>query len=102
MRAGFKNSIVIERTTKAKLGVSASADGHYLAARRLVLQLATSIERGTRWVLTAPNTPPTWERAGHQVEEFLEQLLPHGGSWPKRHSVLIIDNASFHRGERIQ
>jgi phage tail sheath protein FI len=60
------------------LGVSASADGRYLAARRLVLQLVTSVERGTRWVLAAPNVPQTWERAGRQVEEFLEQLRLEG------------------------
>jgi len=59
-------------------GVSASADGRYLAARRLALQLANSIERGTRWVLTAPNTEVTWERAGHQVEQFLESLRLEG------------------------
>lgn len=35
-------------------------------------------------------------------EEFLEQLLPLCGKWPEPHSVLIMDNASFHRGERIQ
>ncbi len=59
-------------------GVSASAEGRYLAARRLVLQLANSIERGTRWVLTAPNSALTWERAGRQIEEFLEQLRVEG------------------------
>ncbi len=59
-------------------GVSASAEGRYLAARRLALQLANSIERGTRWVLTAPRTPQTWERAGHQIEEFLESLRVAG------------------------
>jgi hypothetical protein len=59
-------------------GVSASADGRYLAAHRLALQLANSIERGTRWVLTAPNTESTWERAGHQIEDFLESLRLEG------------------------
>jgi uncharacterized protein len=59
-------------------GVSASADGRYLAARRLALQLANSIERGTRWVLTASNTPQTWERAGVQVEQFLDALRAQG------------------------
>jgi len=59
-------------------GVSASADGRYLAAHRLALQLANSIERGTRWVLTAPNSRQTWERAGRQIEEFLESLRVAG------------------------
>jgi hypothetical protein len=59
-------------------GVSASAQGRYLAAHRLALQLANSIESGTRWVLTAPNTALTWERAGRQVERFLEALRVEG------------------------
>ena len=66
------------RSCTLSCGVSASADGHYLAAHRLALQLANSIERGTRWVLTAPNSPQTWERAGHQVEQFLETLRLQG------------------------
>jgi uncharacterized protein len=66
------------RSCTLSAGVSASADGHYLAARRLALQLANSIERGTRWVLTAPASPQTWERAGHQIEEFLEALRVAG------------------------
>ncbi len=59
-------------------GVSASAEGRYLAAHRLALNLANSVERGTRWVLTAPNSMPTWERAGLQVQEFLEGLRLDG------------------------
>jgi uncharacterized protein len=59
-------------------GVSASAEGRYLAAHRLALQLANSVERGTRWVIGAPNTPQTWERAGRQIEDFLESLRLEG------------------------
>jgi phage tail sheath protein FI len=59
-------------------GVSASVEGRYLAAHRLGLQLANSIERGTRWVLTAPNQTATWERAGRQIERFLESLHSEG------------------------
>jgi hypothetical protein len=59
-------------------GVSASVEGRYLAAHRLGLQLANSVERGTRWVLTAPNQPATWERAGRQIERFLESLHTEG------------------------
>jgi hypothetical protein len=66
------------RSCTLSCGVSASAEGRYLAARRLALQLANSIERGTRWVLTAPNAASTWERAGHQIEEFLESLRVEG------------------------
>ena len=38
---------------------------------------------------------------GEVFEEFLEELLPHCGRWPEPKSVLIMDNASFHRSERI-
>ncbi|RFU31130.1 hypothetical protein B7463_g5198, partial [Scytalidium lignicola] len=34
-------------------------------------------------------------------EEFIEQLLPSCGKWPEKHSVLVMDNASFHHSERI-
>ncbi|MFI4927818.1 MAG: hypothetical protein ACHP7E_09050, partial [Burkholderiales bacterium] len=66
------------RSCTLSCGVSASADGGYLAARRLALQLANSIERGTRWVLTAPNVPQTWAQAGRQIEAFLESLRVAG------------------------
>jgi hypothetical protein len=59
-------------------GVSATREGRYLAAHRLGLQLANSVERGTRWVLTAANAPPTWERARRQIEDFLESLHAQG------------------------
>src|SRR5262249_4411230 len=48
--------------TLAAGGVGAS-DWKYLAARRLALFIASSIEQGTRWVLMEPNIPSTWERA---------------------------------------
>ena len=35
-------------------------------------------------------------------EDFIEQLLPHCGRWPEPESVLVMDNASFHRTERIE
>jgi transposase len=35
-------------------------------------------------------------------EDFIEQFLHHCGRWPEPYSVLIMDNASFHRGERVQ
>jgi len=39
---------------------------------------------------------------GEVFEDFIEQLLPHCGRWPERNSVLVMDNASFHRTERIK
>lgn len=35
-------------------------------------------------------------------EDFIEQLLQHCNRWPEPKSVLIMDNASFHRTEKIQ
>jgi phage tail sheath protein FI len=63
--------------TLAAGGVGAS-DWRYLAARRLALFVASSIEQGTRWVLMEPNTPSTWERARVKVDEFLEALAQQG------------------------
>ena len=34
-------------------------------------------------------------------EDFIEQLLAHCGRWPEPKSVLVMDNASFHRSERV-
>ncbi|CZT13846.1 uncharacterized protein RAG0_17338 [Rhynchosporium agropyri] len=39
---------------------------------------------------------------GDDFKDFLEQLLPHCGKWPEPKSVLIMDNASFHRSERVE
>jgi DDE superfamily endonuclease len=35
-------------------------------------------------------------------EDFIEQLLYHCRRYPKPNSVLVMDNASFHRSERIR
>jgi transposase len=35
-------------------------------------------------------------------EDFIEQLLYHYGRFPEPKSVPVMDNASFHHGERIQ
>jgi transposase len=35
-------------------------------------------------------------------EDFIEELLLHCGKWPEEYSVLVMDNASFHRSERVQ
>jgi transposase len=34
-------------------------------------------------------------------EDFIEQLLAQCGRWPEPKSVLVIDNASFHRPKRV-
>jgi transposase len=38
----------------------------------------------------------------HEIfENFIEELLPRCGRWPQPRSVLIMDNASFHRSANI-
>lgn len=39
---------------------------------------------------------------GEIFEDFVEQLLPHCGRWPEPKSVIVMDNASFHRTERVE
>ena len=34
-------------------------------------------------------------------EDFIDELLRHCGRWPEPKSVMVMDNASFHRSERI-
>jgi hypothetical protein len=59
-------------------GGSGFPDWKYLAARRLGLWVAASVERGTRWVLLEQNGPGTWGRARSLVETFLEVLAEQG------------------------
>jgi hypothetical protein len=35
-------------------------------------------------------------------EDFIEQLLHHCERWPEPNSMLVMNNASFHRTERIE
>lgn len=57
---------------------SGSTDWKYLSARRLMLFIVNSIERGTRWVVFQRNGPELWERVRTQVENFLEALDREG------------------------
>jgi len=70
------------RSCTLSSGVSSSAEGRHLAAHRLTLQLVNSVERGTRWVLSAPNAAATWERAGQQIEHFLDTVRAEGALAP--------------------
>jgi len=54
------------------------SDWKFLAARRLSLFIAASIEQGTRWVVLEHNGPATWERARTLAETFLEALAEQG------------------------
>ena len=75
-------------------GGCAVSDWRYLEARRLALFVATSIERGTRWLLLEHQGPETWERARKLAEEFLEDLAAEGafaGNTPADSHFVICD-----------
>ena len=52
--------------------------------------MALSLHAYSRDQLTVPS------------EDFIEQLLHHCGKWPEPKSVLVMDNASFHRSAKIE
>jgi phage tail sheath protein FI len=76
-------------------GGCGASDWKYLAARRLALFVASSIEQGTRWVLMEPNIPVTWERARASVDTFLAELADEGafvGTSPDESHFAIADD----------
>jgi phage tail sheath protein FI len=84
---------LIPRTLAA--GSSGASDWKYLAARRLALFVASSIEEGTRWTVLEPNIPSTWERARSQVDAFLAALAEQGafvGTSPDESHFAIADD----------
>jgi hypothetical protein len=69
-------------------------DARLLSARRLALQLAASIERGTRWVSLEGNTARSRERVCRQVEAFLAAYADGGafaGSERNHHWFVLCD-----------
>lgn len=75
-------------------GGSGFSDWKYVAARRLGLWVAASVERGTRWVLLEQNGPATWARARSLVDTFLEVLAEQGafaGAAPRDCYFVICD-----------
>jgi len=70
------------------------SDWKYMAARRLALFIAASIEQGTRWVTLEHNSAATWERARAQVAAFLDELADQGafvGTSPDESHFAIAD-----------
>jgi hypothetical protein len=70
------------------------SDWKYLAARRLALFIAGSIEEGTRWVTLEHNGSATWERARAFTETFLDELAEQGafiGNSPDESHFVICD-----------
>jgi phage tail sheath protein FI len=84
-------------------GHSTFSDWNYLSARRLALFVASSVERGTRWMLLERNAPATWSRARSQVDAFLELLADQGafaGATPED-SYFVICDERVNRAETI-
>lgn len=97
------NTLVSTRTSSRQglssrtlgAGTRGVSDWKYLAARRLSLLVASSIEQGTRWVLLEPNIPSTWERARAAVDKFLAALARDGafaGVHPEESHFVISDD----------
>lgn len=91
--SGVAGAIHVEARTLAA-GSSGFSNWRYLSARRLALWVASSVERGTRWVLLEQNGPALWGRARALVESFLEVLAEQGafaGADPSDRYFVICD-----------
>lgn len=69
--------VAVPARTLAGPGASAP-DWRRLSLRRLAHHVVSSIERGTRWMLFAPNEPATWRRVVTQVQGFFATLEEQG------------------------
>lgn len=99
-RSNVRQGLSPRTLTGSGPGVS---DWRYLAARRLSLFVASSIEKGTRWVLMEPNIPSTWERARAQVDAFLGSLAEQGafGGNPAEDSHFAIADDRVNRDRTV-
>ena len=99
---GGARSGVSPRTLAAGGGRGVS-DWKYLAARRLALFVAASIEEGTRWVLLDHNGPPVWQRAHREVESFLAALAAQGAfaGTPDDESYFVISDERVNRPQTL-
>jgi hypothetical protein len=91
VRPSIRASISPRTLAAGGCGIS---DWKFLAARRLALFIAASIEQGTRWVMLEHNGPATWERAQALVEGFLDELAQQGafvGTSPDESHFVIAD-----------
>ncbi|HVW70212.1 MAG TPA: hypothetical protein VHB68_14645 [Steroidobacteraceae bacterium] len=91
VRSNVRMPLSPRTLTSGGCGVS---DWKYLAARRLALFIAASIEQGTRWVVFEHNGPATWERARALAESFLDDLAERGafvGNSPDESHFVIAD-----------
>jgi phage tail sheath protein FI len=84
-QAGVNTLVSVRSNLRAPISQRTLAAGgcgvsewKYLAARRLALFIAGSIEEGTRWVALEHNGPATWERAQALAQAFLDELAAQG------------------------
>ncbi len=86
-------------------GNAGATDWRYLAPRRLAQFIASSIERGTQWLLLAHSGPVAWQRVTAQVEAFLATLDLEGafpGSAPGECYFVICDQRFNDRDARAE
>jgi transposase len=94
--SGCDKRIGFRRTGWSPLGVTPVQVARYQREQRYQI-LPTYSQDG---ILLAQVFQGTTDSA--VFEDFVEQLLHHCGRWPEPNSVLVMDNASFHRTERIE
>jgi uncharacterized protein len=58
--------------------LSSDPEWRYVPVRRVVLHLARSIDRGTRWAAFEPNDDQLWEELRAEVEHFLDRSWREG------------------------
>jgi len=100
VRSNIRAPISARTLAAGGCGIS---DWKYLAARRLALFIASSIEQGTRWVMLEHNGPATWERAQAMAQTFLDELAAQGafvGTSPDE-SHFVIADARVNRPQTI-
>jgi phage tail sheath protein FI len=101
-QAGVNTLVSVRSSVRAPMsprtlaaGGCGVSDWKYLAARRLALFIAGSIEQGTRWVTLEHNGPAAWERAQKSAEAFLDELAQQGafvGTSPDESHFVVTDD----------
>ncbi len=92
-----------KRISPCTLAPSGSPSWRHLTERRLALFVLASIERGLRWLSSAPHAAATWARAESQVKQFLEELHAEGafaGGQPED-SYFVICDERVNRAEAV-
>jgi uncharacterized protein len=91
------------RISPCTLAPCGSPHWRHLAERRLALFVLASIERGVRWLSSAPSNAATWARAAAEVRRFLDELDREGafaGGRPEE-SYFVICDERVNRAETL-